>query len=313
MREASVASVSRMMKKRTGTTASSTRLFPHRDPPLNCSLIAFKVGTTLYITATSSLPPNLAWRKLLKDLIAYFREVAASYEHRAKSLLKVSNVINNTNAPSMFMTEGGLNDANRLLRDFHKQAIAEANKARDVEVEVVNQLSGLRSDLSQKIKEIKALSGDFKNSVEKEKETTRKCVAALDEALALVDSDPAAIAGKGDPYVVRLGVDRQVERQIDEENYLHRVSFIAVLPVHVMLIFQRPISTSKILGGSWNPSSLARSRERIMPLRASSNVRQMRSTRPLTSSGMDPSACLGTSSGTNSCSTIHILLTPTFL
>jgi len=49
-------------------------------------------------------------------------------------------------------------------------------------------------------------------------------VAALEEALSAVDTDPAAIAGKGDPYVVRLGVDRQVERQIDEENYLHRVS-----------------------------------------------------------------------------------------
>jgi hypothetical protein len=163
-----------------------------------------------------------AWRKLLKDLISYFREVSTSYEHRAKSLLKVSNVINNTNAPSMFMTEGGLNDANRILRDFYKQSVAEANKAKDIESEVINQLSGLRADLSQKIKEIKSLSGDFKNSVEKEKETTRKCVVALEEALALVDSDPSSVAGKGDPYVVRLGVDRQVERQIDEENYLHR-------------------------------------------------------------------------------------------
>ncbi|KAH7085343.1 PH domain-containing protein [Paraphoma chrysanthemicola] len=162
------------------------------------------------------------WRKFLKDLITYFREVSSSYEHRAKSLLKVSNVINNTNAPAALLTEGGLNDANRILRDFHKQAIVEANKARDIEADVINQLSGLRADLAQKIKEIKSLSGDFKNSVEKEKETTRKCVTALEEALALVDSDPNAVAGKGDPYVVRLGVERQVERQIDEENYLHR-------------------------------------------------------------------------------------------
>ncbi|CAO2656082.1 Nn.00g048850.m01.CDS01 [Neocucurbitaria sp. VM-36] len=162
------------------------------------------------------------WRKFLKDLIAYFREVAASYEHRAKSLLKVSNVINNTNAPAALLIEGGLNDANRFLRDFHKQAIVEANKARDIEADVINQLSGLRADLAQKIKEIKSLSGDFKNNVEREKETTRKCVTALEEALALVDSDPTSVAGKGDPYVVRLGVERQVERQIDEENYLHR-------------------------------------------------------------------------------------------
>ena len=135
----------------------------------------------------------------------------------------MSNVINNTNAPSVFLTEGGLNDANRILRDFHKQSVTESQKAKEIQTEVINQLGGLRADLGQKIKEIKSLAGDFKNSVEKEKETTRKCVAALEESLALVDSDPSAIAGKGDPYVVRLGVDRQVERQIDEENYLHRV------------------------------------------------------------------------------------------
>ena len=93
-------------------------------------------------------------------------------------------------------------------------------------MEIINQLSGLRADLGQKIKEIKSLSGDFKNSVEKEKETTRKCVAALEESLALIDTDPTAIAGKGDPYVVRLAVDRQVERQKDEENYLHKVSLL---------------------------------------------------------------------------------------
>ncbi|KAL6149952.1 phosphatidylinositol 4 [Exserohilum turcicum] len=163
-----------------------------------------------------------AWRKFLKDLITYFREVAASYEHRAKSLVKVSNVINNTNAPSSLLVDGGLGDANRILRDFHKQAIAEATKARDVETDVISQLSGLRADLAQKIKEIKSLSGDFKNNVEKEKELTRKCVTALDEVLATAEADPTAAAGKGDPYVVRLGVERQVERQIDEENYLHR-------------------------------------------------------------------------------------------
>jgi hypothetical protein len=149
-----------------------------------------------------------AWRKLLKDLITYFREIATSYEHRSKALLKVSNVINNTNAPPVFLIEGGLNDANRILRDYHKQAVSESNKAKEMEHEVINQLSGLRADLAQKIKEIKSLSGDFKNAVEKEKETTRKCVAALEESLSLVDSDPAAIAGKGDPFVVRLGVDR---------------------------------------------------------------------------------------------------------
>lgn len=178
---------------------------------------------------------------MLKDLIAYFREVQGSYEQRGKALLKVSNVISNTNAPSLFLAEGGINEANRILRDYHKQAVVEANKARDIEVEVIGQLSGLRADLGSKIKEIKSLSGDFKNSVEKEKEGTRKAVAALEDALAAIDVDASAVSGKGDPYVVRLGVERQVERQIDEENYLHRVSFLGCLDTGMT-------QTNRILG-----------------------------------------------------------------
>lgn len=163
-----------------------------------------------------------AWRKFLKDLIAYFKEVQTSYEHRSKALLKVANVINNTTAPSIFLAQGGLNEATKILRDYHRQAVSEANKARDIEEDVITQLAGLRADLGQKIKEIKSLSGDFKNSVDKEKDHTRRAVNGLSEALAIVDRDASALVGKEDPYIIKLSVDRQIERQIDEENYLHR-------------------------------------------------------------------------------------------
>ena len=43
-------------------------------------------------------------------------------------------------------------------------------------------------------------------------------VHELQEALGGVSTDP-----KSDPYLVRLAVDRQLGRQIEEENYLHRV------------------------------------------------------------------------------------------
>lgn len=164
-----------------------------------------------------------AWRKVLKDLIAYFRDIQRSYEARSKSLLTVSNVINNITLPPVFLTEGGIGDATHVLRDYHKQSLAEGNKARTIEEDVIIQLTGLRSDLQQKIKEIKNLAGDFKNAVDKETEGTRRAVRDLQEALGLVDLEPNAVAGKGDPFIVRLGVERQVERQIDEENYLHRV------------------------------------------------------------------------------------------
>lgn len=163
---------------------------------------------------------DIAWRKILKDLITYFKEIQASYDHKAKSLLKVSNIINNTTSPPFFLSSGGIDDALQILRDYHKGAIAETSKSKDIENDVILALVGLRSDLSQKIKEIKNLSGDFKNSVDKEIDHTRRAVNSLQEGLGRSDIDPA---GKQDPYLLKLAVDRQVEKQIDEENYLHQV------------------------------------------------------------------------------------------
>ncbi|KAH0537453.1 hypothetical protein FGG08_005761 [Glutinoglossum americanum] len=162
-----------------------------------------------------------AWRKVLKDLITYFREVQSSHENRSKSLLKLSNVCSNTECPPDFLNEGGISDTTYILRDFHKQAFAEASKAKDIQAGIIDQLSGLRNDLGLKIKEIKNLSGDFKNSVDKEMEATKKAVAGLQDALGDMESGVCHASGKGDPFIVKLAVDRQVERQINEENYLH--------------------------------------------------------------------------------------------
>lgn len=157
------------------------------------------------------------WRKVLKDLITYFRDIQKSYDARSKSLFTVSNVITNIPTPPQFVSEGGISDAIYVLRDFHKQSITEGNKAKSIEEDVIVQLTGLRSDLGQKIKEIKGLSGDFKNGVDKETEGTRRAVRELQDALGAANAD-----AKNDPYLIRLGVERQLGRQIEEENYLHR-------------------------------------------------------------------------------------------
>ena len=158
------------------------------------------------------------WRKVLKDLITYFTDIKKTYEARSKSLYTLSNVAMNISTPAQLVTEGGIGDALHILRDYHKKTITESNKAKSIEEEIIVQLTGLRSDLGQKIKEIKSLAGDFKNNVDKETEATRRAVRDLQDALSNVSTDP-----KSDPYLVRLSVDRQLSRQIEEENYLHRV------------------------------------------------------------------------------------------
>ncbi|KAK2612122.1 phosphatidylinositol 4,5-bisphosphate-binding protein [Conoideocrella luteorostrata] len=162
------------------------------------------------------------WRKVLKDLITYFREIQSHYEQRSKALVKLANVANNISTPPQFLKSAGIDDALQFLRNYNKAAIQEANKAKEIEEDVILALTGLRSDLQQKIKEIKHLSGDFKNSVQREMEGTAKAVRALADVLDKTEVDSSSTTGKQDPYLMRLGVDRQVERQIDEENYLHQ-------------------------------------------------------------------------------------------
>jgi hypothetical protein len=164
------------------------------------------------------------WRRLLKDLINYFRDIQSMYEQRAKGFSRLSGSIHNLSVPPGFLGRGGLGEAFDILKAHHQKAVAESAKARDVENDIISQLSGLRSDLSQKIKEIKSLSTDFKNNVEKEKENTRKLLAVYDESLSAADNEAKPTAGKEDPFIVRLAVERQIEKQLDEENYLHRVS-----------------------------------------------------------------------------------------
>ena len=211
-----------------------------------------------------------AWRQLLKSLIAYFREIQASYETRAKAISKVQHVIQGIQNPSVFVSDRGLGEATRILDDYHKHSLSEANKSREIENDVIGALSGLRSDLGQKIKEIKGLSGDFKNSVPKEQEATRREVDKLQEVLQHADHEDGSATGKNDPFVVRLGVDRAVEKQIDEENYLHRVSCVDIAErIELLLTGCRHTSTSRLPDANSNRSLLVRSRRHTMPLQAS--------------------------------------------
>uniref|UniRef100_A0A8H7KBL0 Uncharacterized protein n=1 Tax=Bionectria ochroleuca TaxID=29856 RepID=A0A8H7KBL0_BIOOC len=73
-----------------------------------------------------------SWRKVLKDLIAYFREIQSHYENRGKALLKLANVSNNISTPSEFLTSAGIDDALQFLRVYNKNAILEANKAKEM-------------------------------------------------------------------------------------------------------------------------------------------------------------------------------------
>ena len=122
------------------------------------------------------------------------------------------------------MKTGGILETNTILREFHKESYIATENARSIETDIISHLMGLRGDLSLKIKEIRALSGDFKNSVEKERDATRKVLVQLSEAIQALNTESHSVVGKNEPYLARLQAERQVRRQLVEENHLHKVS-----------------------------------------------------------------------------------------
>jgi len=171
----------------------------------------------------------------LKDFITYFREVQTSYENRAKGINRIGQALNAAVHPPEFARSGGILETTNVLREFQKESYVNAENAARVQAQIINDLIALRRDLSDKIKEIRGLSGDFKSSVEREKEATRKEIVKLTDALTAIDSNPQGAAGKNDPYLIKLGLEKQLKRQIDEENYLHKVSYHTALHIKSMI------------------------------------------------------------------------------
>ncbi|KAK9323085.1 hypothetical protein V1517DRAFT_258981 [Lipomyces orientalis] len=164
------------------------------------------------------------WRKILKELIAYFEVAASAQDSRSKECARLGGIVTVPfrDTGDMFLRQGGIQDTTIMLRDYHKQATLHAADAARQINEIVPRLKELRRDLALKIKEIKGLSGDFKNSVAKEQELTKKQVAVLTEALSAMAVNPHLVSGKYDPYIVKLAVEKQLRKQIEEENYLHQ-------------------------------------------------------------------------------------------
>lgn len=113
---------------------------------------------------------------------------------------------------------GSLSDIPAAIISLHnKQAAIADTAAKELNSIVIPRLEDLRNDLSGKIKEIKNLSSDFKNSVEREQNATKKSIEVYESLLHSASQNPDP---KNDPYLYKANVDAQLARQVKEENYL---------------------------------------------------------------------------------------------
>lgn len=206
-----------------------------------------------------------AWRYIVKDLVTYLKQYSSVQEEILRQQARLQQAVGasarnpaspaSNSRPShkgsdkeiedellainhyfLPIGNGSIQDFPTVLTKFHQQNIANGTKTlKELNVVIIPKLEELRKDLMVKIKEIKNLLNDFKNTLAKEMTETKALMGVFSHATdvanrlenlgnsteALHHEGSDVDSSKNDPYLVKIRLDRQLKRQLSEENYLY--------------------------------------------------------------------------------------------
>ncbi|KAJ6622223.1 hypothetical protein B0H10DRAFT_2162837 [Mycena sp. CBHHK59/15] len=159
----------------------------------------------------------VAWKAIVKQLIAYFEGVADIQNNTAKELTKLTAVIQVPfRAGNQFLGEGGLQDIYYDIRD-KTRVIADqhANLGRTIDSSIVQHLQKLRTEIKAHIKNVQNDTGKLATNVAKERELSTRLMAELSSGISSFKNTPMNVTSKTDPYVANAAV-------VHEENLLQK-------------------------------------------------------------------------------------------
>ncbi|KAH9023672.1 hypothetical protein EDB85DRAFT_1990078 [Lactarius pseudohatsudake] len=157
----------------------------------------------------------VAWKAIVKQLVAYFEGIADIENNTAKEMTKLAAVIQVPfRSANQFLGEGGLQDVYYGIRD-KTRVIADqhANLGRTIDGSIVQHLQKLRVEIKAHIKNVQNDTGRLATSVAKEH---------LTNDISTFKNTPLQVTAKTDPYVANIAVVRQLHKQVNEENALQK-------------------------------------------------------------------------------------------
>ncbi|KNZ82007.1 Phosphatidylinositol 4,5-bisphosphate-binding protein SLM1 [Termitomyces sp. J132] len=168
----------------------------------------------------------VAWKAIVKQLIAYFEAqgIADIENNTAKELTRLGAVIQVPfRAGNQFLGEGGLQDIYYGIRD-NTRIIADqhANLGRTIDSSIVQHLQKLRTEIKAHIKNVQNDTGKLATNVAKEREMSMRLIAELSSNISNFKNRPMSVTHKTDPFVSNQAVERQLQRQVHEENLLQK-------------------------------------------------------------------------------------------
>ncbi|KAH7929232.1 hypothetical protein BV22DRAFT_136463 [Leucogyrophana mollusca] len=166
----------------------------------------------------------VAWKAIVKQLIAYFEGIADIENNIAKEYTKLGAVIQVPfRSGNQFLGEGGLQDIYYNIRD-KTRVIADqhANLGRTIDSSIVQHLQKLRTEIKAHIKNVQNDTGKLATSVAKERELSGRMIGELATNISIFKNTPMGVTNKTDPYVANMAVTRQLQKQVHEENALQK-------------------------------------------------------------------------------------------
>ncbi|GMG48165.1 unnamed protein product [Ambrosiozyma monospora] len=117
---------------------------------------------------------------------------------------------------------GSVQDLPTLLYQYHSRAAQLAQTTvKELNQTIIPRLEDLKRDLLVKIKEIRTLQSDFKTQIGTLQHQTKSSLSAYALAIDMAKKNPSHLDPKQDPHILKYVLDRQIKKQLTEENYLH--------------------------------------------------------------------------------------------
>ncbi|EMD33535.1 hypothetical protein CERSUDRAFT_87373 [Gelatoporia subvermispora B] len=166
----------------------------------------------------------VAWKVIVKQLIAYFEGIADIENNVAREMTKLAAVIQVPfRSGNQFLGEGGLQDIYYGIRDKTRVIADEhANLGRTIDGSIVQHLQKLRVEIKAHIKNIQNDTGKLATAVAKERELSGKLIGDLGTNISILKNTPLSVTSKTDPYVANQSVKRQLVKQVHTENALQK-------------------------------------------------------------------------------------------
>ncbi|KAI6042191.1 hypothetical protein EDC04DRAFT_2601002 [Pisolithus marmoratus] len=199
----------------TTRTSVSRARFRSRPRSRTQSIVKKNVAPTDLRLSDILIDRFVAWKAIVKQLIAYFEGVADIKSNVAREYTKLGAVVQVPfKSGTQFLGESGLQA--RHIADQH------TNLARTVDSSIVQHLQKLRGEIKAHIENIQNDTGKLATSVAKERELFTRMIGELATAISVFKNTPMNVTPKSDPYVINMSVSHQPQKQIHEENALQK-------------------------------------------------------------------------------------------